>query len=192
MATYFHQFDFQRTGGYSLHPAPIRDRLIAQLIDGIFLGAFCGLTFFLFSGGKLHSIWVSPMIPQYLLEVEAGYLAGPFAFLWGGEYFPLNIYAGKTLYLAYPAPLVWIYYGLYYTLFTAFKGQTPGKMIKKLVILDIHQNQPTLYKSFLRWAGYVVSLLPLGLGFWWANSNERRQGWHDFLAATMVYSFEKS
>ena len=192
MTTYFHHFDFQQTASYSLTPASIRDRLMAQLIDGIILGALCGLTFFLVSGSQVYSIWVSPMVPQYLLEVEKGYLPGQFDFLWGGNYFSLDLYSGKTIHLAYPAPLLWIYYSLYYTLFTGFKGQTPGKMIKKLVILDLNQNQLTFSKSFLRWAGYLVSLLPLGLGFWRANSNERRQGWHDSLMATVVYSFEKN
>ena len=192
MDTFFSQYDFQRPQQYSLEIASLRDRIIAQIIDGIFLGIICGVLFFLFSKGEVHSIWVSPMVPQYLLEVKEGHLAGSFDFLWGGSYFAYNLSYGRTIYLAYPAPIVWLIYAAYYTLFTTFQGQTPGKMIKKLVILDIDHNRQSLSKSLLRWVGYILSLLPLGLGFWWAIRNDKQQGWHDLLASTVVYSFEKN
>lgn len=191
MFTFFSQYDFKRPHDYSLEVASFRDRIIAQVIDGIFLGVICGLLFFFFSNGEVHSIWISPMVPQYLLEIKPGHLVGSLDFLWGGSYFAYKFSYGKIIYLAYPAPIIWLIYAAYYTLFTALLGQTPGKMIKKLVILDIDHNRQTLSRSLLRWAGYVLSLLPLGLGFWWAIRNQKHQGWHDVLASTVVYSFEK-
>ena len=38
----------------------------------------------------------------------------------------------------------------------------------------------------LRYLGYYVSLLPVGLGFFWIGLDRRKQGWHDKLAGTLV------
>jgi uncharacterized RDD family membrane protein YckC len=165
---------------------------MAQLIDGIILGVVCGTMFFVLSGGEVHSIWVSPMIPQYLLEVSQDHINKPLDFLWGGNYFSISLFYEKTFHLAYPAPLVWIIYGLYYTLFAAIMGQTPGKMVKNLVILDLDQKQIPFSRSLFRWLGYIISLLPFGLGFWWAARNENNQGWHDLLTSATVLYFEKN
>ena len=63
----FHRFEFDEARRYSLKPAQVKDRVIAQLIDGLILGVVCSLIFFVMSNGGLKSIWVSPMFPQYLL-----------------------------------------------------------------------------------------------------------------------------
>ena len=34
--------------------------------------------------------------------------------------------------------------------------------------------------------GYPVSLLPLGLGFYWALVDKNNQAWHDKIAGTLV------
>jgi uncharacterized RDD family membrane protein YckC len=38
----------------------------------------------------------------------------------------------------------------------------------------------------LRYAGYFVALLPVGLGILWVAFDARKQGWHDKLAKTVV------
>jgi hypothetical protein len=65
-------------------------------------------------------------------------------------------------------------------------------MIKNLVVLDLDQKKITLSGSFLRWIGYIFSLLPFGLGFWWVSRNENHQGWHDLMVFTTVFYFEKN
>lgn len=163
---------------------------MAQLVDGIILGAVGGLIFFLFSQGRLYSIWVSPMFPQFILEFSTPYSPGPFDFLWGGAYFSYTLPYGKTMYFGYPAPLLWIIYAIYYTYFTTRFGQTPGKMIKGLVVLTEEQSFPSPFISFKRWVGYLVSFLPLGLGFWWMEKSTTKQCWHDHFTRTAVYYFE--
>lgn len=191
MSPIIHRFDFKHSHSYTLQPASLRDRVMAQLLDGIFLGVLCALTFFLFSKGEVFSIWISPMIPEYLLEVKPGHVVGGWDYWWGGEYFSARLYPGKILHFGYPAPLLWGYYALYYTIFTAQTGQTPGKMLKKLVVMDASHQQPDLKKAFWRWLGYLISLIPLGWGFWRAAARQDRQTWHDSLCNTVVYSFEK-
>ncbi len=187
----FHHFEIEKKHYYSFEPASLRDRVVAQLIDGIILGALCSVILFILSNGNIYSIWVSPMIPEYLLEINPGYSPAWSDFLWGGGYSSLALPYGKTIYLNHPAPLFWLLYGFYYTIFTHRQGQTPGKMLKRIVVLDNQQNLLNLQKSAMRWLFYIVSIIPVGLGFWLAKKERGNQTWHDSLINSTVYSFKK-
>jgi hypothetical protein len=64
---------------------------------------------------------------------------------------------------------------------------TPGKMLFRLKIVDAKTEQPISdMQSILRLFGYVISTIPLGLGFFWISFDKRRQGWHDKFAGTVV------
>jgi len=64
---------------------------------------------------------------------------------------------------------------------------TPGKMLFKMKVVDAATEQPLSDQQILlRLWGYVVSSLPLFLGFLWISFDERRQGWHDKMANTVV------
>ena len=189
MIRIFHRFNLPKNGG-SLKPASLRDRVISQLIDSIFLSAICSVLIFLFSGGRIYSTWVAPIIPQFLLEVEKGLQTDITNWWWGGHFFSIHMPYGKDIFLHYPAPLLWFVYCLYYTLFTFFVGQTPGKMMKRLVILNESRNKPTLFCALCRWGGYYLSLIPLGFGFWGANFGKNHKTWHDKICGTEVYYFE--
>ncbi len=53
-------------------------------------------------------------------------------------------------------------------LFWLYKSATPGKMALSVKIVDAKTgNLPTVSQSIIRYIGYYVSLLPLGLGFLW-------------------------
>ena len=72
-------------------------------------------------------------------------------------------------------------------LFWYFKSATPGKMILGMKIVDAN----TLGKVhggrlLLRYVGYYVSIIPLGLGILWVGWDRRTQGWHDKIAGTVV------
>ena len=54
-----------------LQRAGLKDRIIAQLIDGIILGVLSGVLLALLSRGQVFAVWISPMIPFYLLQVSA-------------------------------------------------------------------------------------------------------------------------
>lgn len=77
--------------------------------------------------------------------------------------------------------------GTIFILFWVFKNATPGKMVFRAVILDANTLQPpATWQHLVRYFGYFVSLLPLGLGFVWIGLDRRKQGWHDKLARTVV------
>ena len=72
-------------------------------------------------------------------------------------------------------------------LFWRWKQGTPGKLMLRLRIVDAGTGgEPGLRQWCLRYIGYLISTLPLLLGFFWAAWDPRRQGWHDKLAGTVV------
>jgi uncharacterized RDD family membrane protein YckC len=47
-------------------------------------------------------------------------------------------------------------------------------------------DKPSLRQYLIRYLGYIVATLPLGLGILWVAWDKRKQGWHDKLANTVV------
>ena len=73
--------------------------------------------------------------------------------------------------------------------FWIYKSATPGKMIIKAEIVDSKTfGKPTNGQFIGRYCGYYVSTIPFLLGLIWVAFDERRQGWHDKLAGTVVIS----
>ena len=72
-------------------------------------------------------------------------------------------------------------------LFWRYRGATPGKMIISARVVDaVTGGPPSTGKLIGRYFAYFLSTLPLGLGFLWIAFDERKQGWHDKLAGTVV------
>lgn len=72
-------------------------------------------------------------------------------------------------------------------IFWVYKSATPGKMIKKLKIVDAKTGGKPSTGQFLgRYLAYYVSIIPLFLGIIWIGFDKRKQGWHDKLAGTVV------
>ena len=64
---------------------------------------------------------------------------------------------------------------------------TPGKMALKLKIVDAKTGKKlSPAQATGRYFAYLVSIIPLGLGFIWIGFDSRKQGWHDKLAGTVV------
>jgi len=43
-----------------------------------------------------------------------------------------------------------------------------------------------LAQWLIRYVGYFVAVLPLGLGILWVAWDKKKQGWHDKMAKTLV------
>ncbi|MAM69815.1 MAG: RDD family protein [Gammaproteobacteria bacterium] len=64
---------------------------------------------------------------------------------------------------------------------------TPGKMLLKLRIVDAQTGgKPSLGQSVGRYFAYIISIIPLFLGYLWIGIDKRKQAWHDKLAGTVV------
>jgi len=83
-----------------------------------------------------------------------------------------------------------ITYGLPIALTLAFwikKAATPGKMAIGAKIVDARTGgQPSTKQFVIRYFGYILSTLPLFLGYLWVVFDSRKQAWHDKLAGTVV------
>lgn len=71
--------------------------------------------------------------------------------------------------------------------FWRYKSATPGKMIFSARIVDARTGAKlSLGQCVGRYFAYLVSTVPLCLGFLWIAFDKRKQGWHDKLAGTVV------
>jgi len=72
-------------------------------------------------------------------------------------------------------------------LFWFYKSATPGKMAFRLTIVDAKTGgKPTIGQLIGRYLSYYISMLPLFMGIIWVGIDQRKQGWHDKLAGTVV------
>lgn len=107
----------------------------------------------------------------------------PLSYIYGDQYWTEDqyFYGFWDFFLGYVVPIVatiWFW--------VRFMG-TPGKMALKLRIVDAKTgNKISLGQAIGRYLGYIVSSIPLGLGFIWIGIDRRKQGWHDKLAGTVV------
>ncbi len=138
-------------------------RLYAFAIDKFILGIIGMILFFV--GTTALGLGISPYDmaadPDALMEL-------------GGKVFLL--YQAVTLLLDMA----------YFTYFHGTTGQTPGKRIMGLRVVQETGEPIGLGTGFLRWVGYIVSALPMLMGFLWAGADRRKQGWHDKIAGTVV------
>lgn len=88
-----------------------------------------------------------------------------------------------------PADFVisWVLPAVVTILFWQRVQATPGKMAVSARIVDAETGEPaSTIQLVFRYVGYLVSTLPLMLGFIWIAFDPRKQGWHDKLANTVV------
>ena len=104
-------------------------------------------------------------------------------FISGAQYFDSDVSSqGWTDFIvSYLLPVVAV------ILFWVYKSATPGKMAVSAKIVDANTgNKPSTQQFIIRYLGYYVSILALGLGFFWIAWDEKKQGWHDKMASTVV------
>ena len=76
---------------------------------------------------------------------------------------------------------------VYYVYFTAFGGQTPGKMALRIKVVRTDSTSLTLGRAFYREViGKFVSGIILGIGYLMIAFDTKKQGLHDRMADTYV------
>jgi uncharacterized RDD family membrane protein YckC len=66
-------------------------------------------------------------------------------------------------------------------------GQTPGKMAMGIRVVSAQTGDVIgMGEALLRYVGYIISGLALGLGFLWIIWDPKHEGWHDKIASTRV------
>lgn len=85
--------------------------------------------------------------------------------------------------------LVW----LYFWLFTGLTGQTLGKMVVGVKVVDAKGDRPTIGIAALREIlGKTLSVIALFIGLLWIAWDDKKQGWHDKIAGTYVVKVVKT
>ncbi|HUO34629.1 MAG TPA: RDD family protein [Candidatus Acidoferrum sp.] len=85
---------------------------------------------------------------------------------------------------------LFLFYCLYFSLFTTFAGATPGMMLRGLTIVRLDGSLPDTRQLLWRSFGYMLSSATLFLGFLWALWDEDRFTWQDRISQTYVTSTE--
>jgi len=81
--------------------------------------------------------------------------------------------------------------GLYHIFFLTLANRTIGKAVMGLQVVPLKGGRIGFMRATLRYLGYIVSIIPLFVGFIWILFSRKRQGWHDKIAGTcVVYTWE--
>lgn len=81
----------------------------------------------------------------------------------------------------------WVLPAFATVLFWLYKSATPGKMAIAAQVVDAQTGDSiSVGQAMLRYLGYFIAILPLGLGIFWVAFDSRKQGWHDKIAGTVV------
>jgi uncharacterized RDD family membrane protein YckC len=100
-------------------------------------------------------------------------------------YYPLR-FDGVLLLAGVLVALGIILSAVYFVGFTGGCGQTPAKMLLGLRVIRRDGRSAGYGRAFVRWVGYGLGVLTLGLGFLIALLNRDRRALHDWLAGTRV------
>lgn len=106
--------------------------------------------------------------------------------IYGWEYFDSDVNSGLV---AGPADflITWVAPFIAAIWFWRTRQATPGKIALSLRIVDANSGQTlSTGQSVGRYFAYLVSIVPLCLGFVWIAFDRRKQGWHDKLARSVV------
>jgi len=128
----------------------------------------------------------------FLIRLAAAFVDG--LLFWGASALMLlpiygdQIFAKETLFLGTADVVVSLVLPAVVTIvFWRVRQATPGKLATRLCVVDSESGDTlSIGKCVVRYLGYTLSALPLGLGYLWVIWDPRRQAWHDKLAGSVV------
>lgn len=93
----------------------------------------------------------------------------------------------RALYQTYLVAVSGVFFGWFWT----HGGQTLGMRAWRLRVIGDDGGRLTARMAAIRFAMGIVSLAPLGLGFWWSLFDREAKTWHDRVAHTRVVLLPK-
>jgi uncharacterized RDD family membrane protein YckC len=76
--------------------------------------------------------------------------------------------------------------GIYFVAFWSGTGQTPGMRALGIRVVAQSGGPPSVLRSFVRFTGLILAIVPLFAGFVPVLFDDRRRAFHDFLSGTVV------
>ncbi len=128
---------------------------------------------------QIASAWsrLGAWLVDVVISIAVGAVAGVIFRVLG---LPTNLLSEIVLSISYPVVVMFM---------VADRGQSPGKIALgiKIVRKDGSERKIGIGLAILReWIGKIISIIFLLLGFLWILFDDKRQGWHDKLADTVV------
>lgn len=122
------------------------------------------------------ALYTALILPLLVMTYGPGYLRW-----WLGDGSELASYGFLDLFLTYVLPFIAV------VAFWRTWQATPGKLLLNCRVVDARTLQPlSLRQAIIRALAYILSALPLYLGFVWAAFDKRKQALHDKLAGSVV------
>jgi uncharacterized RDD family membrane protein YckC len=109
--------------------------------------------------------------------------------LYGPAHFSSNPFSGHSIdvFMSFALP------SLLVIAFWTARSATPGKMAISAMIMDERTGgPPSLGQLVGRYFGYLLSVIPFGLGLIWVAFDKKKQGWHDKMSGTIVVRIRKN
>jgi len=85
----------------------------------------------------------------------------------------------------------WVLLAVYHLVLWAWKGSTLGGSILGLRLIRLDGRPVDWATAAVRVLGSIVSLIPFGLGFFWASWDDHAQSWHDRIAGTTIVKADR-
>jgi uncharacterized RDD family membrane protein YckC len=124
------------------------------------------------------------VIDLVILDVAALTLGAALA--WGATLLGADLNPSGLL-VAGLAAVGWlVLISCYLVTFWCLTGQTPGMRFMGIRVIDRRGATPGLVRALRRLAGMYLAAIPAGAGFLLILVDDRRQGLHDRVAATLV------
>jgi len=69
---------------------------------------------------------------------------------------------------------------------TQWDGQTPGKRMLGIRVVKVDGSEIRTTDALIRAVGYYVNTMVFMIGWIWALFDDKKRGWHDIFAGTIV------
>lgn len=89
------------------------------------------------------------------------------------------------------AQAFWFLWAVYHGVLWTWRSTTLGGSVMNLRLVRLDGRAMDWQTAVVRMLGSVVSLVPLGLGFFWASWDSEFQSWHDRIAGTTMVKPER-
>ena len=139
----------------------------------------------------------SPALPRRMAAmVYDTCLVLPFIMLLVALAMGARILAGATE--AEPIPAIYVQalailgVMIFYIAFWRIKGQTLGMQAWRIQLRSFDGGMVPADRCLLRCLAALISLAPLGLGFWWCLVDPNKRYWHDHLSKTELHLVAKN
>lgn len=109
--------------------------------------------------------------------------------LWGVTTALIVLIRGNVVTGALLQSILFIETFIFYCFFWIYKGQTIGMLAWRIRIES--EKQFTLRAALFRYCGELLSLLTLGLGYYWVWIDSNRRSWSDIFSGTTVVRYRR-